>query len=339
MKSTFFIIGFIFLFSIFIIGATIWFFINLRPVSNGKMINFEIKEGSGYKTIAANLKEKNLIRSKLAFEIYVLSTGRYNQLKAGKYLLSGDDSVQETTITLVTGKITNYRVTIPEGLTIKEMDQYLGDQYAFYGIKSGQFESISGELINLPNNLEATFPQIRNKGLEGFYLGDTFYFTNKLDVNNLKVKMLENFSIKALPYFSNSLPAPLKNNYEVLILASLVEKEAISENDRKIVAGIFLNRLKAGSLLESCASINYILPEAKKILSADDLAIDSSYNTYLYRGLTPTPISNPSLSSIKAVFNPIMTDYYYFLSDKSGKLYFAKTYEEHLRNRSQYISE
>ena len=335
MKVKYLIFGLILFLAVCIITFLVWFFVSLRPVYNNKMVALEIEKGSGYKKIAAHLETKDLIRSKLAFQIYVLCTGKYGQLKPGQYLLSGDDSVQNTISVLTTGKMRNYRVTIPEGLTIKEMDQYLSDQYAAYGLKMGQFEAISNDLINV-GQLEKDFPQIKNEGLEGFYLGDTFYFVDKLEINDLRLRMLENFVNKALPAFDN-LPVPLKNNYEALILASIVEKEAISESDRKIVAGIFLNRLKQGSFLESCASINYILPQVKKILSADDLTINSPYNTYLYPGLTPTPITNPSVASIKAVFEPTITDYYYFLSDSEGKLYYAKTYEEHLQNRSQYI--
>ena len=113
---------------------------------------------------------------------------------------------------------------------------------------------------------------------------------------------------------------------------------ALTQKDRQIVAGIFLKRLSEGQFLQSDATVAYGLGQTiKKVLDAVDIASDTPYNTYLYKGLPKAPITNPSLISIEAVFQPTLMDYNYFLSDKSGNLHFAVTYEEHLQNRAQYI--
>ena len=117
---------------------------------------------------------------------------------------------------------------------------------------------------------------------------------------------------------------------ELVILASLVEKEAQLEEDRPIIAQVFLNRLKAEMPLQSCATIQYILGNPKAELSIQDTKIESPYNTYLHQGLPPGPIGNPGLASIKAVLYSDPTDYMYFVADKDGRHHFSRTYEEHL---------
>jgi len=123
----------------------------------------------------------------------------------------------------------------------------------------------------------------------------------------------------------------LRNNYDVLILASIVEKEARTLKDREIVSGIFLSRLKNDDYLQSCATVNYVLGKSKKRLSEEDISVPSPYNTYKNKGLPPGPISSPSIDSVKAVFHFKETDYYYFFSSDNGDLYFTKTLDEHLR--------
>ena len=128
------------------------------------------------------------------------------------------------------------------------------------------------------------------------------------------------------------------SDYELLKLASIIEKEAKNNSQKKIIAGIFYNRLKIDMPLQSCATIQYILPERKEILSEEDTKNDSPYNTYLYAGLPPTPISNPGADSIDAVFDPENTDYLYFLHDSAGEIHYAVTYEEHQKNIEKYLN-
>ena len=125
--------------------------------------------------------------------------------------------------------------------------------------------------------------------------------------------------------------------YQILTLASIVEREVQSNTDKKIVAGIFLNRLNSDMPLGSDATIQFILGSNKRIFSDQDIAVDSPYNTYINKGLPPGPIANPSLESIEAVLNPTKTDYFYFFTGKDGKTYFSKTQEEHDALKAKYL--
>lgn len=148
--------------------------------------------------------------------------------------------------------------------------------------------------------------------------------------------MLNNFQKKALP--------SLKNNdklspYEVLVLASIVEKEVSKFDDRKIVSGIFMNRLKDGMKLQSDATVNFITQSGRSQSKLEDLKIESPYNTYQVTGLPPGPITNPSVDAIKSVVEYQPSDYYFFLTsrDNPPKTIFSKTFEEHLQAKRKYL--
>jgi len=321
---------------ILILLTIVWYKYNLRPIYTSKVEEIKIPENTGDEETAELLAEKKLIRSSLAFRIYAFLSQKDKQIKPGNYLISSDLSIPEILDILVLGKVLIFKVTIPEGMKISETDVYLSEHYKDYGFKTGDFEkAVESYKTKLSEGLISVLPQLRNDDLEGIFLGDT-YFLNKGDsAEKLVAKMVANFQEKALPFFNSKLPEPLKNNYEAITLASLVEQEAKTKTDRQLVAGIFLARLKNSDFLQSCASINYLLPEKKGRLSDSDIAIDSPYNTYKKKGLVPTPICNPSLESLDAVMHPKVSNYYYFLSDKSGKLFFSETLEEHNQLQQQ----
>jgi UPF0755 protein len=318
-----------------------WYSGNLNAVDSGVVKEVTIDSGASNQEIATELQQDGLIHSALVFRIYGYFSGQYQSLKAGDFVLSSNNSVDQIFSVLTQGKILTYKITIPEGLTIKETDAYLVGQYGSDGFKAGDFTLAVNQLMKqLPSNLTQTLPQVNISG-EGLFLGDT-YFLEKSDnlAAVLAQKMLADFQTKALPLVNQSLPTPLQNNYAVLTLASIVEQEAMTKSDRQIVAGIFLKRLANGQALQSDVTVIYGLGLTKKtVLTASDLASSSPYNTYQVKGLTPTPICNPSLESIQAVLNPTSTSYDYFLADSSGALHFAATYQEQLNNEQQYLGQ
>lgn len=319
-------------------GFLTWWNLVLKPAGGDKVISIEIPNNTSYRRIGSILEEKGVIRSKIAFDFYVLMTGQYGKLKAGQYLLNTDDSLIDTVSILAGGKVITYRLTIPEGLSINEVDEYLTDKYSIFGFKIGQFQDAISS-INIPSDILTTFPQAKNN-LEGFLFGDTFYLTGKVTEIDLSQKMIDNFSLKVLPNFNRSVPMPLENKYQALILASIVEKEAVNSKDRSIVAGVFLRRLENNQMLQSDVTVEYGLGKNdKEPLTVSDLSSDNPYNTYHFQGLPPAPIANPSLDSINAVFNPTKTDYNYFISDKNGQMHYAVTYEEQLQNQAQYLDD
>jgi len=210
-------------------------------------------------------------------------------------------------------------VTIPEGLTIKEIAEILEKKGVCPKEEFLQYTT-SPDVLKKYNIF---FPTA-----EGFLFPDSYEFFTNSSPEVIFDRMCRRFW---------QIYLDLKRRYKtnlsdstIIILASIVEREAKVDYERPIIASVFLNRLKKGMRLESCATIEYLLKERKKILSREDLKINSPYNTYRYKGLPPTPICNPSKKSLEAVLNPKKTDYYYFFTKNGITHIFSKTYSEHL---------
>ena len=151
------------------------------------------------------------------------------------------------------------------------------------------------------------------------------------------MKMLENFDSKLTQQMRADIKAQGKTIFDIVRMASIVEAEVPHEADRPMITGILWKRLDAGMALQVDSALNYVTAGKNRSLTAEELKIDSPYNTYKYRGLPPTPIGNPGLSALRAAIYPTHTAYWYFLSDKDGKTHFAKTLEEHNENKSKYL--
>ena len=270
----------------------------------------------GAKAVGDLLFKNGLISHPYLFRIALRLYGKDRNIKAGKYILRDDMSLYEIIDTLVKGKGVLEEVTIPEGLTSSQIADI------FY--KKG--------IIKDP---ERFLEIVKKKGLEGYLFPDTYYVPMNYDEEKLIDMMTKRFWQKVPEDFREKAKALGLSEKEVIILASLVEKEAKYPEDRPKIASVFLNRLKKGMKLESCATIQYILGTPKPNLTYEDLKIPSPYNTYLHKGLPPGPICNPGEASILSVLNPAKTDYLYFVVGKDGKHLFAKTYKEHLKNKKK----
>jgi UPF0755 protein len=218
-------------------------------------------------------------------------------------------------------------ITIPEGSDIYEIGDILESGLSFN----------RADFVKATEKFDTTkYDFIENKSLQGYLYPDTYRFFDDASAEDVIIKMVNNFQKKALP----SLKATdTLSSYQVLILASIVEKEVAIPKDRQIVSGIFLNRLKDGMKLQSDATVNFITQSGRSQSTLDDLKIDSPYNTYQIGGLPPGPITNPSVEAIKAVINPTPSDYYFFLTtrDNPPKTIFSKTFEEHVKAKQQYL--
>jgi len=174
--------------------------------------------------------------------------------------------------------------------------------------------------------------------LEAYIFPDTYRIYASSTLNDIIEKTLANFEKKFTAEFLMEAKRQNKSVYQILTMASVLEKEVRSASDMKIVSGIFWNRIKIGQALQSCATLAYILGENKPQYSFAETRTDSPYNTYINKGLPPGPICSPSLKAITAALYPTANDYNYFLSDPAtGKTIFSKTYEEHLRNKNKYL--
>jgi UPF0755 protein len=180
-------------------------------------------------------------------------------------------------------------------------------------------------------------------GLEGYLFPDTYRVYASSTVTEVVEKMLANFDQKLTPKMRADIKAQGKTIYEVVTLASIIEKEAPlnyqsgDNHDAQIISGIFLNRLRNGQALQSDATLSYIYGDNQPAHSGKELDADSPYNTYKYKGLPPGPICNPGILAIEAAIYPIKTDYNYFLTTDTGDVVYARTYDDHLRNKNKYL--
>lgn len=314
---------------ILLLGLLGLFFYNLQPAAsaakNSAQTVFEVKQGDGFRTITQHLYDEHLIRSRLAFEAFALLDGKASSLKPGLYRLNPTMNAMDIAKLLTGMSAGEARVAIPEGSNIYEIDKLLSNALVIH----------PGDLINFHDD----------GNLEGKLFPDTYEFFTDANIKNVAQELLDNFVAKAVPVLSGDQ----KNSTRDLIIASLLEKEVPDQGDQEIVAGIILKRLAAGMPLNIDATICYakLLNAAKTASSAPsgcypltplDFKIDSPYNTYLYKGLPPSPIGNPGISAITAALSPQSSPYWYYLSDpKTGKTIFAKTLDEQNKNKFKYL--
>lgn len=293
---------------------------------------FEIKKGEGNKEIASDLVEKKLISGKIYFFYYLYANNLLGKIMPGEYLLSGNLSIPEIVHIITNPKAQVAKVTFPEGLTVKDMAEVL---------KKNNFDG--DEFLRLANNIPESFHtryaflnNIKVKSLEGYLFPDTYFFKKEATAESILKKMLDNFEEKMDARILDEIGRQNKKIDEVIILASIVEKEVRSQADMKIVAGIFENRLAIDMPLQSDATLSYILDDKIDSHTVEQTKIVSPYNTYINKGLPPGPIDNPGMNAILAVVNLQKTDYLYFLTAKvngENKVYYAKTFEEHVANK------
>lgn len=238
-------------------------------------------------------------------------------------------SLAKITDTIGSGQVATRKVVFQEGITINEM----AGKWARAGLGDAQ------SFVNAtkpPNTYNQEFLRFTgsNGSLEGYLFPATYDILVTTTPQEQINIMLNTFAAQVLP----KLPSETANSSklgDLIKLASIVEKEARTEEDRKLVAGVFYNRLARGMKLESDVTINYVT--GKTATQAADLKIDSPYNSYLYKGLPPTPICNPGLEAILATAYPTANDYIFFIADNTGKLHFAKTLAEHEQNIQKYL--
>lgn len=313
------------------LSASLFLFF-LTPVSSSSPYRFfEISKGQSFKAIVQTLANEKLIRSKTAFLVYGALSGSAHRLKPGSYLMSAGSSTPVILQMLVGGPIIDKKITLIEGLTVKDIDVVI----------SGEKIIPPGAIYKFPiKDLSFTYDFLKGaKTLEGFLFPDTYQFFLQSDKKEIIGKLLDNFNKKAWPFLKGQ-----KDFREKLIIASLLEKEAADFNDRRLIAGILYRRLKQEMSLQVDATIIYVKCQGSFTscqsleLTKKDFKLQSPYNTYIYSGLPPGPIGNPGLEAIKAAIHPAVSDYLYYLSDpKTKKIIFSETFDEHNEWRAKYL--
>ncbi len=296
---------------------------------------FIIESGQGLSNIADDLKEEGLIKSKFFFKVYAKVNGQQASFRSGSFDLNTDMNIKEITEEL-TKK--NYlkpeeKLTFIEGWTLKDYSDLLSKSNL-----SGTEDFL--KLVERDYSRDFSFlkDKPKNKNLEGYLFPDTYRFFTDVSGEEVVLKMLSNFDNKLTPKMREDISSQGKTIFEIITMASVIEKEVRSEKDMKIVSGIFWDRIKNSQALESCATLAYILGVNKPQYSYEDTRIESPYNTYINRGLPAGPIANPGIKAIEAAIYPEYTGYNYFLTaSETGETIFSRTYEEHLINKNKYI--
>lgn len=308
-------------------GALSLFLVN-RAVGDGSLpVDFEVKKGEGTIIIANHLQKEKLISSALFFRIITLLTGNEGDLQTGLYPLHNAMSLTEIVSTLTSGKTKAAKVTIPEGYNNRQ----IGDALVEAGLLSSQKEFLDAaqkpELLKKHN--------IAGKTFEGYLFPETYNIPFGYEAGQIIELMYKTFQEHTREL--EGFPSTPQEVHQLVILASIVEREAQKKEERPLIAGVFSNRLEESYPLESCATIQYLFEKPKKRLLFKDLEIKSPYNTYKNAGLPPGPISNPGLPAIEATLHPVKTRYKFFVVKPDGSHYFSKTFNEHVRAKNKYI--
>lgn len=306
-------------------AGIVWFYVNVQPASgNIDFKNFLIVKGSTASEVGVGLQKAGLVKSALAFKIYTQFSGISNHIVAGEFRLSPSFNLFQTVDTLTKGPEEVW-VTIPEGLRREEIAQRFAT-------------GLDRDSTFVAEFLDAS------KVEEGTLFPDTYLFPKDASASSVVNKMTRTFAAK-----TNSLGVSPGLSYDQrIILASILERETKTDEERPIVAGILINRLNAGMALQVDATVQYAVASARcknqilkcswwEPLTKEDLGINSPYNSYKFTGLPPTPIANPGLSSIMAAFNPAQTDFWYYIHDSTGMIHYAKTLEEQNANITKYL--
>ena len=274
--------------------------------NSDQTVIFLVKKGQGAEEISNNLKEQGLIKYSSFFRIYASINDQADKLKAGKYELSFSMNLPKILEKISSGDRIIKTITIIEGWNLKDIEEYLREE----GIVVN--ESLDSEL-------------------EGYLFPDTYEVSPEDGIKEIIEMMLANFDKKIKAEYQVGL------NPEKLIMASLIEKEVRTIEDKKIVSGILWKRMEVGMPLQVDATINYITSKNTTKILQEELEIDSLYNTYKYKGLPPGPICNPGLESILAAINPQESEYWFYISTSEGETIFSKTLKEHNIAIAKYL--
>ncbi|MGL5797303.1 MAG: endolytic transglycosylase MltG [Cetobacterium sp.] len=304
----------IFLLSILILLFSIFkIYLYKIETKNNYKIEFNLKPGTTLNSVFQKIGIADSIFFKI-FLKYEKNSGK--NIKAGYYEINGEYSYKDIIQMMEEGRVKYTILTIPEGYSIKEIGRLLKEK------EIGSEEGLKKAMENIKD-----FPYYTPNGnFEGYLYPETYYLSRKTNEDEIIKAMLGQF-LKKFP--SENYPDK-KIFYEKLIMASIIEREAQLKDEKPLMSSVFYNRLKKGMKLGSDATVNYIYDYTKRRMYYKDLKIDSPYNTYMYKGLPPGPISNPDYDSVMAALNPAVTDYLFFVVTSTGKHTFTKSYKEHL---------
>lgn len=284
--------------------------------------------------VAGNLRRERFISGELYFALYVWERGLGGALQAGDYSLRSGMSPKEIADMMAAGNVfrDTVTITIPEGFTVSDSDAVLQKADFFGGERKGLADFTVKEFSEQYDFLRDA-PQ--DATLEGYVFPDTYYFERGATARAVAQRMLDNFGKKLDTGLREEIRRQGKRVFDVVVMASLLEKEVITETDMRIVSGILWKRIALGMPLQVDATVLYAT--GRSDLTTADLAVDSLYNTYRYKGLPKGPISNPGLQALRAAAYPTESEYLFYLSKPNKETVFSKTLREHNIAKERYL--
>ncbi|MDR2467600.1 MAG: endolytic transglycosylase MltG [Spirochaetaceae bacterium] len=325
-------------------AAALIFYMNAAPQDGAKTtstvtsldtgeVRLEVREGESASSVGMRLEEANLIKQYYAWQLLCHLRPAY--LQAGMYQFKEKCSLIELHTLFTSGQQILLSITIPEGSTLKKTAMLL---------EKDDICTAEDFLAAARNDKLLHEYHIYGNSFEGFLYPDTYYFTVHYPANLVVRTMADTFyrRLKTLDIDVTAYSA--EDFYAKVTLASIIEREYRIEDEAPLMAGVFLRRLKTGMRLESCATVVYVMtellnqPHPKKIFHRD-LELESPYNTYMHRGLPPSPIAAPGAIALQAAFFPTETDYLFFriIDPSAGRHYFSKTFDDHIKAGALFI--
>ncbi len=298
------------------------------PLSLAGSVTVHLPPGATIRSVAADLHQKGLLDHPRYFVVWGRLFDQAKHLKAGEYRLENGDTLEDLLQRMVAGDIVQHSITLIEGHTFRQFLQTIeAYPYLQHTIGDRTDQEIMAEL-----GYGGEHP-------EGRFFPDTYYvFSGMKDIDLLQQALIAMKLLLEDEWRNKADGLPFSNAYEALILASIVEKETAVAEERPLIAGVFINRLKRNMRLQTDPTVIYGIENFDGNIRFSDLRKDTPYNTYTRHGLPPTPIAMPGQASIHAVLHPAKTDYLYFVaySDGSGRHVFSRSLEEHRKAVDRY---
>jgi len=287
------------------------------PYHDSAIVEVAIPEGISTSEVGKLLEKNNIIYSDLLFRTISFVTGGHKTLKAGTYIFDKPIGTWSVVKRISNGDfgLVQIRVRIVEGSTREQIAEIVSDQLVSFDRE--EFLKIT-------------------EGKEGMLFPDTYFFFQDADANDVALQLETTFN-ERIDTLEDHINVSEHSFDEILIMASIIQREAHDPEDQKIISSVLWNRIDIGMALQADATLYYLLGKASSELTQDDLKIDSPYNTYQYSGLPPSPISNPGLSALEAAVLPTDSEYFYYLSDSEGVTHFAEDFETHKANKQIYL--
>lgn len=336
------------LIAVIIFFAFYFYGVNQPLKEGGEDVYFNIEKGDNPGNIAESLEKKGLINSSFYFKMHSWLRGAGDDFKAGNYVLNTSMPIKEIMTILINGESAEKEVTIKliDGWTMEEIGIYLEkknlfsrrDWFEVVGRPDRENVGEQPDFKEYRRDFEFLKSKPVNLSLEGYLFPDTYRVYKSISPKGVARKMLQNFKMKITPKMMEDIKRGGNDLHEIITMASIIQKEVATEEDMRIVSGIFWKRIENDQTLGASATLGYISGEKKAQYNSRDTKQDSPYNTYANKGLPPGPICSPGLQAIEAAIYPIETDYNYFLNPPgTGETVYSKTFNEHIQNKQKYL--